>query len=70
MTMKMLANTRVGEAAPTQEARKEARNETARQDSKGLRASLHAGAMQGGEPDKCQLQQQLKPKPPLKQQSD
>jgi len=42
------------------------------QDSEGLGASQHAGKMQGGEPVKCQPQQELKPKPrvTLKQQSE
>jgi len=70
MTAKGLATVRVGETAPTQEARKDERDETARQDGEGLGASQHAGAVQGGEPEKRQLQQQpkLKTQLQLKQQ--
>jgi len=67
MTPEVSANARVGEAAPAEEGRKEERDETAKQDSRGLETSQHAGATQDGEPEKCQLQQQakLKPKPKL-----
>jgi len=47
MTGTVLAKVRVGEAAPTQNGRKNERNKTARQDGAGLGASQHAGAMQG-----------------------
>jgi hypothetical protein len=57
MTAKGLATAKVGEAAPTQEARREERDETSRLDGEGLRASKHAGAVQGGELEKRQLQQ-------------
>jgi len=72
MMAKVLAKARGGKAAPTVEVRKKGRNETARQNGEGLEAAQHAGQMQGGEPEKRQLQQQPKPKPKLqlKQQSE
>jgi hypothetical protein len=72
MTANVLATARAGEAALTQEVRKEDRDETATQDGKGLGASQHSGAVQGSKPEKRQLQQQPKPKPRLllKQQSE
>ena len=66
MTVEVLAKGGVCVVAPAQNARKEGRDETARQDGGGLEASQHAGATQDGEPEKCQLpQQQQKPKPKL-----
>jgi len=57
---------RVREAAPAQEVRKEAIDETTRQDGGGLEASQHEGAMQDGEPEKHQLlRRQQNPKPKL-----
>jgi len=72
MTAEVLAKLSVGEAAPTQEGSKDERNKMARLDGKGLGATQHAGAMQGGEPEKRQLQQHPKPNPKqqLKQQSE
>jgi len=70
MTAKVLANARVGEAALIQEGRNDKRNETARQDGESLGASQHAGAIQGGMPEKGHLQQQSQPKLQLKQQSE
>ena len=72
LTVKVLAKARVGKAAPTQECRKDKRNNTARLEGERLGASQHAGAMHGGEPEKRQLQQQLKPEPKLQleQQSE
>ena len=69
MTMMVLAQTRVGEAAQAQKVRRKESNVTARQNSGGVGASLHAGGMQDGDPEKYQWQQQPKPKPklPLKQ---
>jgi len=65
MTAKVMASARAGDAAPTQKARKEERDETARQDGEGQGATQHDGAVQGGKPEKRQLQQQPKPKPRL-----
>jgi hypothetical protein len=45
-------------AAQTQDASREERDETATLDGEGLGASQYAGAVQGGEPEKRQLQQQ------------
>jgi hypothetical protein len=74
MTGKVLPTARVGESAPTQEARREERDETGRLDGKGLGASQHPEGAQGGEPEKRQLQQHPQPKPKprlqLKQQSE
>ena len=63
----VLAKARVHEVALSQDARKEGRDVTASQDGASLEALQHAGAMQGGEPEKRQLLQlQQKPKPKLK----
>jgi len=72
MSAMVLAIARAGGAAPTQEARQEDRDKTAKQDSEGLGASQHEEAVQGGEPEQRQLQQQQKHKPRLllKQQSE
>jgi len=49
----VLAKATFGEATTAQEARREERDETARQDGGDLDASKHSGAMQDGEPAKC-----------------
>jgi len=55
--------------APGQEAREKERDETARMDGGRLEASQHPDTPQEGGPEKRQqLQQQLKPRPPLKVQ--
>ena len=55
--------------APGQEAREKQRDKTARMDGGGLEASQHADTTQEGGPEKHkQLQQQLKPRLPLKMQ--
>jgi hypothetical protein len=56
VTAKVLATARAGEAAPTQEPRIEERDKTARHDGEGVAATQHAGEVQGGEPEKSQLQ--------------
>jgi hypothetical protein len=63
LTVKVLATVKGGEGATTLDARRVERDETARQHSIGLGASQHAGAVQGSEPEECQLQHQPKPKP-------
>jgi len=63
MTVEVLAQAGMGKAAPAQEARKEERGETARQDGGGLEASQHVGATPDGEPEERELQQQPNPNP-------
>ena len=65
MTAKVQAKVRVGEAARAQEGGNDESNETARQDWRGFRVSPHARPVQGGGPQKRQLQQQPKPKAKL-----
>jgi len=58
------------EVAPGKEAREKERDETARMDGGGLEASQHADTPQDGGPEKSQqLQQQPKPRLPLKVQA-
>ena len=58
MTAKVHGTARVGEAARTDDVRKEQRDNSTRQHSDSLEASQLAGAVQCGEPDERQLQQQ------------
>jgi hypothetical protein len=62
MTTTMQGKALVSKEAPADDARKEDRDETARQEGGDHEASLHAGATQDGEPEKRQLQQQPEPK--------
>jgi len=65
MTMEVMINTWVLKATPAQEARTGDRTKNAWQDGGGIAASLHTGATQVGEPEKCQLHQQPQPKAKL-----
>jgi hypothetical protein len=65
MIVYVLCKSSVQDAALANAARKEGRDETARQDGDGLETSQHAGAMQDGEPENCLPQQQSKCKPKL-----
>jgi hypothetical protein len=65
MPPKLLANTRVSEALPTHDGRKDERIETTTHDGKCLGALQNASPMQGGKPEKRHLQQQPKPKPKM-----
>ena len=65
MTAQVMATARVSKAAPPPETRKKERDETVKQDGEGLVASQHAGAVQDGQLEEPELQQQQKPKPRL-----
>jgi len=53
MTVNVWATARVGEEVSTQEAKCEARDETARENSKGLAVSQHSGTVHGSEQKEC-----------------
>jgi len=64
MAAEVLAKARVRDAALAQEVRMAGTDTTARQDCRGLEASMHPGATQDGEPENRELlQQSQKPKP-------
>ena len=65
MTLDMLAKATVCDAALTQNARMEVKEETARHDNGGLEASQHTATTHDGEPQMRQLQQPPKQKPKL-----